>query len=74
LWQTNALDQGDYLRLALSRDLEDGGQQWTAYLDHPLGPGLNAYALAVLNQGGPHRAFSALVEHSFLVGLRWSLP
>jgi hypothetical protein len=58
----------------LSRNLDHGGQQWSAYLDHPLDGGVNLYLLAIFNQGGPRREFSTLIGHSLLAGLRWNLP
>ena len=57
-----------------SRNLDDAGNEWAGYYDHPLNRHLSLYALGVVNSGGPRREFAALIEHSLSVGLRLALP
>lgn len=74
VWQSNQLEDGDYWRAMWSRNLDDAGNEWAGYYDHPLNRHLSLYALGVVNSGGPRREFAALIEHSLSVGLRLALP
>ena len=62
VWQSNPLADGDYWRAMWSRNLEDTGNEWAVYYDHPINRRLSLSALGVLNQGGAQREFAALIE------------
>jgi hypothetical protein len=74
VWQSNQLEDGDYWRAMWSRNLDDAGNEWAGYYDHPLNRHLSLYALGVVNSGGPRREFAALIERSLSIGLRLALP
>ncbi len=74
VWQSNQLEDGDYWRAMWSRNLDDAGNEWAGYYDHPLNRHLSLYALCVINNGGPRSEFAALIERSLTVGLRLALP
>ena len=74
VWQSNQLEDGDYWRAMWSRNLDDAGNEWAGYYDHPLNRHLSLYALGVINSGGPRSEFAALIERSLSIGLRLALP
>lgn len=74
VWQSNQLDDGDYWRAMWSRNLDDTGNEWVGYYDHPINRHLSLYALGVVNSGGQRSEFAALIERSLSIGLRLALP
>jgi hypothetical protein len=74
VWQSNPLEEGDYWRAMWSRNLDDTGNEWAIYYDHPINSRLSLYALGVLNEGGAQREFAALIESRLQIGMRLALP
>lgn len=74
VWQSNPLQDSDYWRVMWSRNLDDAGNEWAFYYDHPLNNHLSLYALGLMNGRDAQREFAALIESRLQFGMRLALP
>jgi hypothetical protein len=74
IWQNNLLDGDDYWRLMMSRNIDDGSTEFTAYIEHAMNGRLTLFLLGSLDSGGSRREFGMVIERSLNLGLRLALP
>lgn len=71
--QSNIMNEKGYWRLMATRNLADGGNEYSGYGEIMLASRLGLYLLAVLPQGDARQEASALIRRRAIVGIRVTL-